>query len=117
MLEVTTRQADGLIGVRHGTVIAAIEGGERPAYKHGRRYRVDVDELFHWWKSKKKDSRGQPRVQEGKRREPFGGNNTMNDRERPCRDAYNRMDMALACTLGSFATTVFWAVCILLGVI
>lgn len=41
----------------------------------------------------------------------------MNDRECPCRDAYDRMDMALACTLGSFATTVFWAVCILLGVI
>lgn len=58
MLEVTTRQADGLIGVRHGTVIAAIEGGELPAYRHGQRYRVDVDELFHWWKSKRRTRGG-----------------------------------------------------------
>lgn len=32
-------------------------------------------------------------------------------------DTYSRMDMAQAALIGSVATSVFWAVCILLGVI
>lgn len=32
-------------------------------------------------------------------------------------DAYSRMDMACAAVMGSVAASVFWAVCILLGVI
>lgn len=32
-------------------------------------------------------------------------------------DTYSRMDMATAAIIGSVATSVFWAVCIFLGVI
>lgn len=40
----------------------------------------------------------------------------MKYRERPSKDMYDRMDMAVACVMGSFFTTVFWAVCTLMGV-
>lgn len=41
----------------------------------------------------------------------------MNKERHGWRDSFTRMDMATACIMGSVATSVFWAVCILLGVI
>lgn len=57
-MEIPTREADELIGARHGTVMQAIQSGELPAFHKGKRYRVDVDELFHWWKKKRRTRGG-----------------------------------------------------------